>query len=73
MAQKLSLSYFGPGGAHNALPCPTSLYCAPLHSTFDHIICVIYGMSSGKVKSCKKNCEFKAAGKFDFPLPPVVA
>lgn len=73
MIQKLGLSYFGPGGDHNALPCPTFLYYYPLHSIFDHIIIAIYGMSSGNVKSCKKSCGFIDAGIFDFSLPPVVA
>jgi hypothetical protein len=57
MVQKIGLSYFSPGDAQNALLPPTCFYCDPLHSTFDHIISVIYGMSSGNVKSCEKSCE----------------
>ena len=68
MIQKLGLSYFGPGGAHNALPCPTCLYYCPLHSTFDHIISAIYGMSRGNVKSCKKSCEKRLRRNCDFSL-----
>ena len=72
MIQKLGLSYFGPGGDHNALPCPTFLYCYPLHSTFDHIISAIYDMSRGNVKSCEKSCGNTMRGNSEFLLQPVV-
>ena len=72
MAQKLGSFLCCPGDAHNALLRPTYLYCHPLHSTFDHIICVIHGMSRGNVKSCEKSCEKRICCKCDFLVRLIV-
>src|ERR1700682_4684023 len=57
---------------HNASRRPTCLYCAPLHSTIDHIISAIFRMSSTNTKICKKSCGLLQHSNSCFSLRPVV-